>query len=85
MWQAKKDERYAVIISNLDDSVDDEALFDTFFQFGTILNNKVIQTIGGPNGYGYIQFACAEDVSDVIENVHGMLIAGCQVSVEKYQ
>ena len=53
-----------VIISNLDDSVDDLALFDTFSQFGTILNSKVIQTIGG--GYGYIQFACAEDVSYVI-------------------
>ena len=74
-----------IFIKNLDFSVDNKALYDTFSLFGNILSCKVINDGTGSKGYGYVHYETAEAAEEAIDKINGMLIAGCEVYVGQFQ
>eukprot|EP01080_Neovahlkampfia_damariscottae_P009224 gene9224-1310_t len=86
-----------IFIKNLDESIDNKTLYDTFSLFGNILSCKVSAkryevtgTDGKPEikeqrlGYGFVHFDSEEAADMAIQKVDGMLIAGKQVQVTKF-
>ncbi|XP_028763917.1 polyadenylate-binding protein 3 [Neltuma alba] len=71
-----------VFIKNLDTSIDNKALHDTFAAFGTVLSCKVaVDSSGQPKGYGFVQFENEESAQNAIKQLNGMLINDKQVYV----
>ncbi|XP_077220325.1 poly(A)-binding protein 5 [Tasmannia lanceolata] len=71
-----------VFIKNLDTSIDNKALHDTFAAFGTVLSCKVATDDSGqPKGYGFVQFEHEEAAQNAIKRLNGMLINDKQVYV----
>ncbi|GAA0180347.1 RNA metabolism protein [Lithospermum erythrorhizon] len=71
-----------VFIKNLDSSIDNKALYDTFATFGTVLSCKVaIDSSGQSRGYGFVQFEQEEAAESAIKRLDGMLINDKKVFV----
>lgn len=71
-----------VFIKNLDTSIDNKALHDTFAAFGTVLSCKLAtDTNGQSRGYGFVQFEQEEAAQNAIKQLNGMLINDKQVYV----
>ena len=71
-----------VFIKNLDTSLDNKALHDTFAAFGTILSCKVaVDSNGQSKGYGFVQFDNEESAHNAIKQLNGMLFNDKQVYV----
>lgn len=83
-----------IFIKNLDKTIDNKALFDTFSAFGHILSCKVSTKQGrkgassvddddkvNHRGYGFVHFETQEDAELAISKVNGMLLNGKQVYV----
>ena len=71
-----------VFIKNLDTSIDNKALHDTFAAFGTVLSCKVaLDSSGQSKGYGFVQFDNEEAAQNAIKRLNGMLINDKQVYV----
>ncbi|XP_063956137.1 polyadenylate-binding protein 4-like isoform X1 [Lytechinus pictus] len=71
-----------VFIKNLDKSIDNKAMYDTFSAFGHILSCKVVTDENGVNkGYGFVHFETQEAANKAIEKVNGMLLNGKKVYV----
>ncbi|PNX72147.1 polyadenylate-binding protein 3-like, partial [Trifolium pratense] len=71
-----------VFIKNLDTSIDNKALHDTFASFGTVLSCKVALDINGQSmGYGFVQFDNDESAQNAIEKLDGMLMNDKKVYV----
>ncbi|MCD7455490.1 hypothetical protein HAX54_028332 [Datura stramonium] len=71
-----------VFIKNLDSSIDNKALQDTFSAFGTVLSCKVaVDHNGQSKGYGFVQFDQDEAAQKAINRLNGMLINDKQVYV----
>ena len=69
-------------MQNLDKTIDNKALHDTFAAFGPILSCRVaIDSSGVSKGYGFVQFEQEEAAQSAIEKVNGMLINDKQVFV----
>nr|CAD7404124.1 unnamed protein product [Timema cristinae] len=74
-----------VFIKNLDKSIDNKAMYDTFSAFGSILSCKVSQDeTGQSKGYGFVHFETEEAAVQSIEKVNGMLLNGKKVFVGKF-
>ncbi|CAG2107799.1 unnamed protein product [Medioppia subpectinata] len=74
-----------VFIKNLDKSIDNSVMFDTFSTFGKILSCKVAQDLHGlSKGYGFVHFATEEAANNAINKVNGMLLNGKKVFVGKF-
>ncbi|KAJ0231995.1 Polyadenylate-binding protein 5 [Hirschfeldia incana] len=71
-----------VFIKNLDVSIDNKDLYDTFSTFGTILSCKVeIDVSGRSKGYGFVQFEKVETAQTAIDKLNGMLLNDKKVFV----
>ncbi|KAK7357157.1 hypothetical protein VNO80_16440 [Phaseolus coccineus] len=72
-----------VFIKNLDTSIDNKALHDTFAAFGTVLSCKVATDngTGQSKGYGFVQFDNEDAAQNAIKQLNGMLINDKQVYV----
>jgi len=74
-----------IFIKNLDKSIDNSVMFDTFSTFGKILSCKVAQDSHGlSKGYGFVHFASEEAANNAIDKVNGMLLNGKKVFVSKF-
>lgn len=71
-----------VFIKNLDTSIDNKALHDTFAAFGTVLSCKLaVDGNGQSKGYGFVQFEQEDAAQNAIKRLNGMLINDKQVYV----
>lgn len=71
-----------IFIKNLDHSIDNKSLYDTFSAFGNILSCKIaVDDLGNPKGYGFVHFENGEDAEKAIEKVDGMLLNDKKVFV----
>ncbi|ORX92638.1 polyadenylate binding protein [Basidiobolus meristosporus CBS 931.73] len=70
-----------VFIKNLDASIDNKALHDTFSAFGDILSCKVVTEDGVSKGYGFVHFETYEAAENAIQHVNGMLLNDKKVFV----
>lgn len=75
-----------VFVKNLDLSIDNKALYDTFSLFGNILSCKVVtDRDGASQGHGFVHFETTEAAEEAIKKINGMLIAGKEVFVGQFQ
>lgn len=73
---------YTFLFQNLDKSIDNKALHDTFSSFGNILSCKIATDGNGQSkGYGFVQFDNEDSAQIAIDKLNGMLINDKQVYV----
>ncbi|CAB1335070.1 unnamed protein product [Coregonus sp. 'balchen'] len=65
-----------VFIKNLDKTIDNKALYDTFSAFGNILSCK-----NGSKGYAFVHFETQDAADRAIEKMNGMLLNDRKVTV----
>merc|ERR1712226_1475883 len=74
-----------VFIKNLDKTIDNKAMYDTFSAFGNILSCKVAQDASGDSkGYGFVHFETEEAALQAIDKVNGMLLNDKKVFVGRF-
>jgi polyadenylate-binding protein len=75
-----------VFIKNLDKTIDNKAMYDTFSAFGNILSCKVATDMsnGDSKGYGFVHFETEEAALSAIQKVNGMLLNGKKVYVGRF-
>ncbi|XP_054642119.1 embryonic polyadenylate-binding protein-like isoform X1 [Dunckerocampus dactyliophorus] len=74
-----------IFIKNMDDSIDNKALYDTFSAFGNILSCKVVCDEKGSKGYGFVHFETQEAANRAIETMNGMLLNDRKVFVGHFK
>ncbi|KAI8087966.1 uncharacterized protein B0P05DRAFT_530905 [Gilbertella persicaria] len=74
-----------VFIKNLDQTIDNKALHDTFSAFGNILSCKIaIDENGNSKGYGFVHYETEEAADNAIKHVNGMLLNDKKVYVGRH-
>lgn len=75
-----------IFIKNLDKSIDNKALYDTFSAFGSILSCKIaLDDTGSSKGFGFVHFDTQEAADQAIEKVNGMLLNDKKVFVGQWK
>lgn len=75
-----------IFIKNLDKSIDNKALHDTFGTFGQILSCTIASdSAGASKGYGFVRFETEEAAKLAVTKVNGMMIKEKIVSVGPLQ
>uniref|UniRef100_A0A8C5GIK5 Polyadenylate-binding protein 1 n=1 Tax=Gouania willdenowi TaxID=441366 RepID=A0A8C5GIK5_GOUWI len=70
-----------IFIKNLDKSIDNKALYDTFSAFGNILSCKT----GKSKGFGFVSFERHEDAQKAVDDMNGKEMNGRQMYVGRAQ
>jgi polyadenylate-binding protein len=74
-----------IFIKNLDDSIDNKALHDTFAEFGKILSCKVgTDETGASRGFAFVHYETGEAADAAIQAVNGMLLNDKKVYVGRH-
>eukprot|EP00171_Calliarthron_tuberculosum_P017204 IDg17204t1 len=90
MWKirdpsARKSGAGNIFVKNLDESVDNNALYNAFSEYGNILSYKVAMTDAGKNlGYGFVHFESEEDAVGAIKSANGSMLAGRPIQVGRF-
>ncbi|KAM8920294.1 LOW QUALITY PROTEIN: polyadenylate-binding protein 1-like [Lycaon pictus] len=74
-----------IFIKNLEDSIDNKALYDTFSTFGNILSCKVVCDDHGSRGFGFVHFETHEAAQQAITTMNGMLLNDRKVFVGHFK
>nr|XP_046222633.1 polyadenylate-binding protein 4-like [Oncorhynchus gorbuscha] len=74
-----------VFIKNLDKTIDNKALYDTFSAFGNILSCKVVGDENGSKGYAFVHFETQDAADRAIEKMNGMLLNDRKVFVGRFK
>ncbi|XP_052598042.1 polyadenylate-binding protein 1-like [Peromyscus californicus insignis] len=74
-----------VFIKNLNKTIDNKALYDTFSAFGNILSCKVVCDEHGSKGHGFVHFETEEAAERAIEKMNGMLLNDRKVFVGRFK
>ncbi|XP_062247522.1 polyadenylate-binding protein 1-like isoform X2 [Platichthys flesus] len=74
-----------IFIKNMDESIDNKALYDTFSAFGNILSCKVVCDENGSKGYGFVHFETHEAAHRAIDTMNGMLLNDRKVFVGHFK
>lgn len=75
-----------IFIKNLDKSIDNKELYDTFSQFGSILSSKVAtDSAGVSKGHAYVHYADEIAASKAIDEVNGKMIKDKKVYCAKHE
>merc|ERR1712050_231900 len=76
-----------IFIKNLDKTIDNKMLYDTFSAFGNILSCKVVTEFGTDEskGYGFVHFETEEAALKSIEKVNGKLLKEKKVFVGRFK
>ncbi|KAG9464885.1 hypothetical protein GDO78_019244 [Eleutherodactylus coqui] len=74
-----------IFIKNLDKSIDNKALYNTFSAFGNILSCKVVCDENGSKGYGFVHFDTQESAERAIDKMNGMLLQDRNVFVGRFK
>ncbi|XP_075384823.1 polyadenylate-binding protein 1-like [Tenrec ecaudatus] len=74
-----------IFIKNLEDSIDNKALYDTFSTFGNILSCKVVCDESGSRGFGFVHFETHEAAKQAISTMNGMLLNDRKVFVGHFK
>ncbi|KAI9009997.1 hypothetical protein CLU79DRAFT_774301 [Phycomyces nitens] len=74
-----------IFIKNLDPTIDNKALHDTFSAFGNILSCKIAtDESGNSKGYGFVHYETEEAADNAIKHVNGMLLNDQKVFVGRH-
>ncbi|XP_066091254.1 polyadenylate-binding protein 1-like isoform X1 [Saccopteryx bilineata] len=74
-----------IFIKNLEESIDNKALYDTFSTFGNILSCKVMSDDHGSQGFGFVHFETLEAAQKAISTMNGMLLNDRKVFVDHFK
>ncbi|XP_037355194.1 polyadenylate-binding protein 1-like [Talpa occidentalis] len=74
-----------IFIKNLEGSIDNKALYDTFSAFGNILSCKVVCDNNGSRGFGFVHFETHEAAQQAIGTMNGMLLNDRKVFVGHFK
>uniref|UniRef100_A0A3Q3XEZ1 Polyadenylate-binding protein n=1 Tax=Mola mola TaxID=94237 RepID=A0A3Q3XEZ1_MOLML len=74
-----------IFIKNMDESIDNKALYDTFSAFGNILSCKVVCDERGSKGYGFVHFETQQAANRAIDTMNGMLLNDRKVFVGHFK
>ncbi|KAK4529923.1 hypothetical protein CCYA_CCYA02G0780 [Cyanidiococcus yangmingshanensis] len=75
-----------IFIKNLDKSIDNKALYDTFSTFGKVLSCKLATDEKGNSlGYAFVHYQDPSVASYVISKMNGMLLNGQKVFVGEFR
>ena len=75
-----------IFIKNLDKSIDNKQLHDTFSIFGNILSCKVARDVAGESRcFGFVHYETREAADEAIKRVNGMNIQDKEVYVAHFQ
>ncbi|KAH6611183.1 hypothetical protein Trco_001203 [Trichoderma cornu-damae] len=73
-----------LFIGNLDPTVDEKILYDTFSRFGPLLSIPKVarEDSGASKGFGFVSYGDFESSDAAISNLHGQYILSKEVSVQ---